>query len=84
MKFNKKNANILFQVKAFDNVACEMGAILSRPQCVKAINNIVNHRKVYVAELLTDGDCFSSNARLIDWLTVCGNMQFNEPAIKMN
>ena len=83
MKF-KQNVNIFTQEKTFENVVCEMPAILFRPQCVKAINNIVNNTKVYVADLLTDGDCLSPNARLIDWLTVLGNIQFNEPAIKIN
>ena len=31
-----KISNILFQEKAFECVVCEMAAILSRPQCVKA------------------------------------------------
>ena len=29
------NLNIFIQENAFEDVVCEMGAILSRPQCVK-------------------------------------------------
>ena len=32
----KRNSHICIQENAFENVACETAAILSRPQCVKA------------------------------------------------
>ena len=31
----KQNSYIFIQENAFENVVCEMAAILSRPQCVK-------------------------------------------------
>ena len=31
----KRNSNIFFEENTFENVVCEMSAILSRPQCVK-------------------------------------------------
>ena len=34
--FNR-NSNIFIQENAFENIVCEMSAILSRPQCVKAL-----------------------------------------------
>ena len=35
MKF-KQNSYISIQENAFENIVCEMAAILSRPQCVKS------------------------------------------------
>ena len=32
------NSNIFIQEKAFENVVCEMAAILSLPQCVKILS----------------------------------------------
>ena len=40
--FNR-NSNIFIQENVFESVVCEMAAMLSRPQCVKAISQNCLH-----------------------------------------
>ena len=73
----KRNSLIFIQENAFENMVCEMAAILSRPQCV--INNLVKwiYYRIYVdGEILSDyefwmvhlsdWDAFGSNTTPVD------------------
>ena len=47
----KRNSYIFIQENAFENIVCEMAAILSRPQCVKLvpIMAIANQRQAIIS-----------------------------------
>ena len=54
MNFNR-NSYISIQENAFENVVCEMVAILSRPQCVKDIINKQKSKVEFTTYFLNNG-----------------------------